>query len=113
MQYTHGYYYQIQIAMFCTKKEWCDFLLCTIIDYHCEQVQIAFCGIVLTILQCFHILVILSELALKAKLIREPKDWLSYQGRQFSSGDGRAQCLREQKHYYNNLKVLHIIDNTI
>ena len=36
---THSYYYQVQMAKFCTKREWCDFILRTTIDYHCERVQ--------------------------------------------------------------------------
>ena len=81
LKHTYGYYYQVQMAMFCTKKEWCDFLLCTTIDYQCEQVQFdkSFCDniMVLHTLQQFYILVILPELALKAKPIQEPKDWLT------------------------------------
>ena len=76
---THSYYYQIQMAMFCTKKEWCDFLLCTTIDYHCKQVQFdeSFCGAIFPTLRRFYILAILPELALKAKPIREPKYWIT------------------------------------
>ena len=76
---THSYYYQIQMAMFCTKTEWCDFLLRTTIDYHCERVQLdeSFCAAILSTLRRFYILAILPELALKAKPIREPKDWIT------------------------------------
>ena len=79
LKHTHGYYYQVQMAMFCTKKAWCDFLLHTTIDYHCERVQFdkSFCDMVLPALRRFYILAILPELALKAKPIREPKDWLT------------------------------------
>ena len=58
---THSYYYHVQMAKFCTKKEWCDFLLRTTIDYHCERVQFdeSFCGVILPTLRRFYILVIL------------------------------------------------------
>ena len=74
-----SYYYQIQMAMSCTKKEWCNLLLRTTMDYHCEWVQfdVSFSGAILPTLRCFYILVILPELALKAKPIWEPKDWIT------------------------------------
>ena len=28
----HSYYYQVQMAMFCTRWEWCDFFICTTVD---------------------------------------------------------------------------------
>ena len=37
LKHTHSYYYQVQMAMFCTKKELCNFLLRTTIGYHCER----------------------------------------------------------------------------
>ena len=76
---THSYYYQVQMAMFCTKTKWCDSLLCTTVDYHCEWVlfEESFCETILPTLRRFYILAILPELALKGKLIREPKDWVT------------------------------------
>ena len=32
-------YYQVQMAMFCTRREWCDFLIRTTVDHHCERVE--------------------------------------------------------------------------
>ena len=76
---THSFYYQVQMAMFCTKTKWCDFLLRTTVDYHCERVPLdeSFCDALLPTLRRFYVLAILPELSLKAKPIREPKDWLA------------------------------------
>ena len=76
---THSYYYQIQIAMFCTRTKWCDFFLRTTVDFHCERVPFdeSFCSSILPILRRFYILAILPELTLKSKPIREPKDWVA------------------------------------
>ena len=67
------------MAMFCTKREWCDFILCTTIDYNCEQVQFneTFCARLLPSLRRFYVTAILPELAFKAKPIREPKEWIA------------------------------------
>ena len=79
LKHSHSYYYQVQMAMFCTNTEWCDFILRTTIDYHCERVQFdeSFCVTVLPTLRRFYMMAILPELALKAKEIREPKDWIT------------------------------------
>ena len=76
---THSYYYQVQMAMFCTKREWCDFIIRTTIDYHCERVQFdeSFCARLLPSLHRFYVTAILPELAFKAKPIREPKEWIA------------------------------------
>ena len=68
LKHSHSYYYQVQMAMVCTKKKWYDFLLHTTIDYHRERVQFnkSFCDMVLPTLRRFYILVILPELAMKA-----------------------------------------------
>ena len=79
LKHTHSYYYQVQMAMFCTKREWCDFILRTTIDYYFERVQIdeSFCARLLPSLRRFYVTAILSELAFKAKPIREPKEWIA------------------------------------
>ena len=79
LKHTHSYYYQVQMAMFCTKREWCDFILRTTIDYHCERVQFdeSFCTRLLPSLRQFYVTAILPELTLKAKPIREPKEWIA------------------------------------
>ena len=76
---THSFYYQVQMAMFCTKTKWCDFFLRTTVDYYCERVKFeeSFCGSILPTLRRFYVLAILPELALKSKPIREPKDWVT------------------------------------
>jgi len=33
LKHNHSYYYQVQLATFCTSTQWCDFLLCTTVDY--------------------------------------------------------------------------------
>lgn len=73
---THSYYYQVQMAMFCTKREWCDFFIRTTVDYHCERIEFdrSFCVSLLPKLRRFFFLAILPELTLKHNLICEPKD---------------------------------------
>ena len=75
---THSFYYLVQKAMFCMKTKWCDFFLCTTVDYYCERVQFkeSSCCSILPTLRCFYVLAILPELTLKAKSIWEPKDWV-------------------------------------
>jgi len=76
---THSYYYQIQLAMFCTRTKWCNFFFRTTVDFHCERISFdeSLCGSILPILRRFYILAILPELTLKAKPIWEPKDWVA------------------------------------
>jgi len=70
LKHTHSYYYQVQMAMFCMSRQWCDFFLRTTVDYHCERVAYneAFCLDILPILRRF-IIAILPELFLKGKSI--------------------------------------------
>lgn len=35
---SHSYFYQIQATMLCTKRKWCDFVLCTKEDMHVERI---------------------------------------------------------------------------
>ena len=76
--FQQNFYYQVQIAMFCTKTKWCNFFLCTTVDYYCKRVEFeeSFCGSIFPTFQRFYVLAILPELTLKAKLIQEPKDWV-------------------------------------
>ena len=76
---THSYYYQVQMAMVCTNTRWCDFLLRTTVDYHCERVEYneTFCLEIIPILRRFYIITILPEISLEDKSIWEPKDWIS------------------------------------
>ena len=75
---THSYYCQVQVAMLCTNTQWCDFLLQTTIDFHCERVEYngTFCLEMIPTLRRFYITTILPELSLKGKSIREPKNWI-------------------------------------
>ena len=36
---SHSYYYQIQAAMFCTQRKWCDFVVRTSVDLHIERIK--------------------------------------------------------------------------
>ena len=36
LKHTHPYYYQIQAAMYCTGRKWCDFVVRTSIDIHVQ-----------------------------------------------------------------------------
>ena len=78
LKHTHSYYYQVQMAIHCTNTQWYDFLLRTTVDFHCEWVEYddVFCSGVIPTLRRFYIVAILPELSLKAKSIREPKNWI-------------------------------------
>ena len=39
LNHSHPYYYQIQAAMFCTKRTWCDFVVWTNKDLHIQFIQ--------------------------------------------------------------------------
>ena len=75
LKQNYSYYCQVQLTMFCTDTQWCDFILCTTVD--CERVQFnkSFCTTTLPTLRRFYTLAILPELSLKANW--EPKDWLT------------------------------------
>ena len=36
---SHPYYYQVQATMFCTKRNWCDFVVNTTQDLHIERIR--------------------------------------------------------------------------
>ena len=40
LKQTHAYYYQIQTAMYCTKRKWCDFVIRTSTDLHIERIEL-------------------------------------------------------------------------
>ena len=75
---THSFYYQVKMAMFCTKTKWCSFFIRTTIDYYCEWVQFeeSICSSILPTLRWFYVLAILPKLTLNVKPIWEPKDWV-------------------------------------
>ena len=78
----HNYYYQIQAAMFCTGRKWCDFVVRTNVDIHIERVEWneqLWEGI-LPKLRDFYFTGLLPELAQplypSSGSIREPSNWL-------------------------------------
>ena len=82
LSHSHPYYYQIQAAMFCTKRTWCDFVVRTNKDLHIQRVSYReeFWKVVLPKLQSFYFDAILPELAAphyQQGGIREPSDWIS------------------------------------
>lgn len=38
LKHKHNYYYQIQCQLYCTNREWCDFVLRTNKDFHIERI---------------------------------------------------------------------------
>jgi len=74
----HDYYYQIQCAMFCTKHQWCDFVVMTK-DLHLERIyfDLNFCKKFVPKLCEFYFTAILPELASEQGAIREPEQWLT------------------------------------
>ena len=49
LKHSDTYYHQVQMAMFCTSKEWCDFVVRTSVDLHVERIRFdeAFCQSIL------------------------------------------------------------------
>ena len=78
---THHYYYQLQGAMFCTDRKWCDFVVRTNEDLHIERItwDTDFWNNSLPKLKYFYFTALLPELAqprLQHGGIREPGEWL-------------------------------------
>lgn len=73
-----SYYYQVQLAMFCTSTEWCDFVIRTKVDLYVERIRWdeTFCRSALPKLRRFFFNSILPELTLPLKPIREPT-WIN------------------------------------
>ena len=69
------YYYQIQVAMLCTSKKWCDFVVWTKVDLHVERIEFdeLFCNSFLLKLRNFYFTSLLPELTSPHKPLREPK----------------------------------------
>ena len=69
------YYYQIQVAMLCTSKKWCDFVVRTKVDLHVERIEFdeVFCNSFLLKLRNFYFTSLLPELTSPHKPLREPK----------------------------------------
>lgn len=74
------YYYQVQATMFCTKRNWCDFVVNTSQDLHIERIRFneQFWAKVMPKLKSFYFDAILPELACPRYHhggIREPSEW--------------------------------------
>ena len=74
LKHSDTYYHQVQMAMFCTNTERCDFVVRTQVDLHVERIRLdeSFCKSVLPKLRRFFFNSVLPELTLPHKLIREP-----------------------------------------
>ena len=74
---SHEYYYQVQFAMLCTGRTWCDFFI-SAKDSFGERVQYneEFCLSLLPKLKRFYFCAILPELTIPRQPIREPKEWI-------------------------------------
>ena len=75
---SHEYFHQIQFAMFCTGRKWCDIFI-RAKDSHCERIQFdeQFCLDALPKLKRFFFCAILPELTVPHQPIREPKEWIA------------------------------------
>lgn len=75
---SHNYYYQVQTAMFCTERKWCDFVVRTTIDLHVEMIQWDN-QLWENVLRKLYFTALLPELAQPQQpskgTIREPTDW--------------------------------------
>ena len=74
----HDHYYQLQCAMFCTNRHWCDLVVLTK-SLHIERIfaDPNFTVKVLPKLKNFYFTAILPELACPRSVIREPSEWMS------------------------------------
>ena len=73
-----AYYYQVQMAMFCTNTQWCNVFVRTQVDLHVERIKLdeSFCQSVLPNLRRFFFNSVLPELTLPHRPIREPT-WIN------------------------------------
>ena len=67
----HYYHYQMQAAMFCARQKWCNFVVRTTVDFHCERIEYdkTFCESFLHKLRRFYFVAILPEFAVQHKPI--------------------------------------------
>lgn len=74
----HNYYFQIQCAMYCTNRQWCDLVVMTK-NLHIERITIdfAFEEKIIPKLKEFYFTAVLPELASPQAVIREPCHWLT------------------------------------
>ena len=76
----HDYYYQMQCAMYCTNREWCDFVVMTK-TIHIQRVKFnkEFWSTILPKLKMFYFTAVLPQLASPRATVREPSEWLQQQ----------------------------------
>ena len=80
LKQSHPYYYQVQATMFCTKRNWCDFVVNTTQDLYIERIRFneQFWTKVMPKLKTFYFDALLPELACPRYDhggIREPSEW--------------------------------------
>jgi len=73
----HDYYYQMQCTMYCTNREWCDFVIMAK-TVHIERIAFNkdLWKTTLQKLKTFYFTAVLPQLAAPRELVREPSDWL-------------------------------------
>ena len=73
----HDYYYQMQCAMYCTNRKWCDFVVLTK-TVHIERIKFneEFWSTILLKLKTFYFTAVLPQLASPRAIVREPSEWL-------------------------------------
>ena len=79
---SHFYNYQVQGAMFCTGRKWCDIVVRTLVDFHIERIywNEDLWSEIFPKLKQFYVTAVLPELAqprLQHGGIREPKELLT------------------------------------
>ena len=74
----HDYYYQIQCALYCTDRQWCDLVVLTK-SLHIERIKADsnFKATILPKIRDFYFTAILPELACPQAVIREPTQWVT------------------------------------
>ena len=78
LKHSHEYYHQVQFAMLCTGRTWCDFFI-SAKDSFGERIRYdeEFCLSLLPKLKRFYFCAILPELTVPRQPIREPKEWIT------------------------------------
>ena len=74
----HDYYFQIQCAMYCTKRNWCDLVVLTK-TVHIQRIHADpnFSSNIIPKLKDFYFTAVLPELASQESKIREPEEWVT------------------------------------
>ena len=74
----HNYYFQVQCAMYCTNRQWCDFVVMTK-NLHVERIaaDVEFERKIIPKLKDFYFTAVLPELASPQANIREPCHWVT------------------------------------